>query len=108
MSRTSPPRQKVPRPQPPRVRRTTTYWGYTMYMPNGGVWKYGITRVGVSRPMAQQKDCQKDLGTTRKCTYKIQVVGTNYFQARVWEYVRIKSYLRQHGHCPWGQYMSCK
>ncbi|MET8949145.1 RHS repeat-associated core domain-containing protein [Streptomyces sp. NPDC004542] len=87
--------------------KNTRYYGYKIYRKNGGrIYKYGITKVGGSRPRSQIRSCQRYYN--KACGYKLIWRGKGWYNARVWEATKILKYVAHHGHCPPGQYKSCR
>ncbi|MFP1628972.1 RHS repeat-associated core domain-containing protein [Streptomyces sp. 5K101] len=83
--------------------KNTKYIGYMIYY-KGKIWKYGISRVGNSRPASQIRTCNKYYGTSSGCRYTVlrRNLG-GWFYARSWEAAMILQYVARHGHCPPGQ-----
>ncbi|WP_254876554.1 DNRLRE domain-containing protein [Streptomyces sp. CAI-85] len=87
--------------------KNTRYYGYKIYRKNGGrIYKYGITKVGGSRPRSQISSCQRYYN--KACGYKLIWRGKGWYNARAWEATKILKYVAHHGHCPPGQYKSCR
>jgi len=104
-------RYHVPRPQKTDFRKNDPYIIYAIYfnrLHDGKLdtWKYGISAVGVSRPKSQLRKCRAHSRTD--CTYQEMGRRTGYFAARELEYYYITQYVIHNGHCPLGQYYSCK
>jgi RHS repeat-associated protein len=82
--------------------------------PQSGVkltYKYGITRVGKSRPAGQITKCNthyRRMGGRGTCAYRVKRTVTGFYWARAWEATYIIVYVGQHGHCPPGQEKSCR
>ncbi|MEU7174586.1 LamG-like jellyroll fold domain-containing protein [Micromonospora tulbaghiae] len=68
-------------------------------------WKYGISRVGTSRPSGQISRCQTSMKA--RCRYVVKNRVTGWYNARSLEAGYITTYYLRHGHCPPGQYNSC-
>ncbi|MFJ9895393.1 DNRLRE domain-containing protein [Streptomyces sp. NPDC091280] len=69
-------------------------------------YKYGISRVGGSRPRSQLGSCKAYSGRT--CHYKIKKTVKGFYYARIAEAGYITMYAWNHGHCPPGQLKSCR
>ncbi|MFJ6199592.1 LamG-like jellyroll fold domain-containing protein [Micromonospora sp. NPDC092111] len=69
-------------------------------------WKYGISRVGTSRPSGQLTQCRTSMRAS--CRYVVRNRVTGWFAARSLEAGYITAYYMRHGHCPPGQYYSCR
>jgi RHS repeat-associated protein len=87
--------------------KRTKYIVYEIYRDRGNVtFKYGISRVGVSRPKSQIKTCEKYYDGA-DCDHAVRLRVTGWYYARMGEAGLIYAYARVHGHCPPGQYWSC-
>ncbi|RNL91391.1 hypothetical protein EFE23_23530 [Micromonospora solifontis] len=89
--------------------RLTKYIVYQISFWKGGkwrTWKYGISRVGTSRPSSQIARCQLSMGA--RCRYVVRNRVTGWYTARTLEASYILAYYTRHGHCPPGQYRSCR
>ncbi|NBE79940.1 LamG-like jellyroll fold domain-containing protein [Micromonospora rubida] len=69
-------------------------------------WKYGLSRVGTSRPSGQISKCKRNM-RVGACRYTVRNRVTGWYVARSLEAGYILAYYRRHGHCPPGQYWSC-
>jgi hypothetical protein len=69
----------------------------------GKIWKYGISRVGTSRPASQISTCNRYYGTIGGCRYTVMRRMTGWLNARSWETAMILKYVARHRHCPPGQ-----
>jgi hypothetical protein len=105
--------QRVPFPDPnswsARTYRRTIYGVYVIRFFRYGVWstwKYGETRVGVSRPWIQIGTCQLMMAAV--CAFDWIAIGRGWYRARVFEAFFIAAYKWNYGHCPWGQYRTCR
>lgn len=96
-----------------RKYKKTRYSVYRIFnKENRMTWKYGITRVGQSRPVSQLRKC----GTTRAYGWRARYgcgwewVGTRngWYGARYLEATLIARYARRYGNCPPGQRPSCR
>jgi hypothetical protein len=75
----------------------------------GKVWKYGISRVGQSRPASQISSCNRYYGASSGCKYTVLRSNMKgWFNARSWEAAMILKYVARHRHCPPGQAKSCR
>ncbi|WP_123307191.1 DNRLRE domain-containing protein [Cellulomonas sp. PhB143] len=84
----------------------STYYVYEIYRErDGATWKYGISRVGMSRAYSQVPNCGRKFGGS--CDAKRRLKVTGWFAARMGEAGLIYAYAARHGHCPPGQYYSC-
>lgn len=84
------------------------YIGYIIYY-SGRIWKYGISSVGASRPSSQISSCNRYYRIQRGCGYLVVRWGLRgWYNARKWEAAQILRYVARHGHCPPGQYVSCR
>jgi hypothetical protein len=63
-------------------------------------WKYGISRVGGSRPASQLGKCGRQEGRT--CHYTIRAWVRGWYEARMLEATYISLYAARYGHCPIG------
>ncbi|MFF6906215.1 DNRLRE domain-containing protein [Streptomyces sp. NPDC012389] len=102
----------VPLPNPnsksAKKHKKSKYIGYMIYY-KGKVWKYGISRVGKSRPAGQIKACNKYYRVQKGCAYTILKKSmTGWLNARSWEASIILRYVAKHRHCPPGQAKSCR
>lgn len=89
--------------------RLTKYIVYQIsYFKRGSwrTWKYGISRVGMSRPSGQIGSCQTSMRA--RCRYQVKNRVRGWFTARTLEAGYIEAYYWRHGHCPPGQYNSCR
>jgi RHS repeat-associated protein len=104
-------RPKVPWPGKGTGRSLTdkrNYIGYMIYF-YGRIWKYGISSVGASRPASQISSCNRYYRVSSGCRYQIIRWGLRgWYNARRWEAAQILKYVARHGHCPPGQYDSCR
>jgi len=108
--RTAPKRPRVPAPNPKAASvarySMVRYMVYHIYQANmspgsdRGTFKYGITRVGDSRPKSQYAACARRMGAA--CTHRAVVYVTGWYIARIWEAGLISSYVRRTGHLPPG------
>ncbi|MFE4826788.1 DNRLRE domain-containing protein [Streptomyces sp. NPDC056672] len=88
--------------------KNSKYIGYMIYY-KGKVWKYGISRVGQSRPASQISSCNRYYGTSSGCKYTVLRSNMKgWFNARSWEAAMILQYVARHRHCPPGQATSCR
>ncbi|MFE5406593.1 DNRLRE domain-containing protein [Streptomyces sp. NPDC056580] len=81
--------------------KNTKYIGYMIHH-KGKIWKYGISRVGTSRPQSQISACNRYYGTTG-CRWTVMRRTTGWLNARSWETAMILKYVARHRHCPPGQ-----
>ncbi|MGW3984070.1 DNRLRE domain-containing protein [Streptomyces mirabilis] len=82
--------------------KKTQYIGYMIHY-KGKIWKYGISRVGTSRPASQISTCNRYYGTIGGCRYTVMRRMTGWLNARSWETAMILKYVARHRHCPPGQ-----
>jgi hypothetical protein len=82
--------------------KNTKYIGYMIHY-KGKIWKYGISRVGTSRPASQISTCNRYYGTIGGCRYTVMRRMTGWLNARSWETAMILKYVARHRHCPPGQ-----
>ncbi|MFE5908157.1 RHS repeat-associated core domain-containing protein [Streptomyces wedmorensis] len=102
----------VPLPNPnsksAKKHKTTKYIGYMIHY-KGKIWKYGISRVGNSRPASQISSCNRYYGAAGGCRYTVLRRNLRgWFNARSWEAGMILIYVARHRHCPPGQAKSCR
>ena len=101
-----------------KVAATTYRWnvfyrGYEILYKEGGkwrTWKYGITsQQGNARLKDGVRACTRAEGIG-KCRAVVRVQAIfGYYYARSWEYAMIAAYaVKNWGHCPPGQWLSCK
>ncbi|MEU0414744.1 DNRLRE domain-containing protein [Streptomyces griseorubiginosus] len=89
--------------------KNTRYIVYEIYWTFRGhhhTYKYGISRVGTSRPRSQLRGCRAYAG--RSCHYTIKRTVKGFYYARAAEAGYIAMYAWSHGHCPPGQLKSCR
>ncbi|MFF7987208.1 DNRLRE domain-containing protein [Streptomyces sp. NPDC007901] len=82
------------------------YWNTGFLGWHHHTYKYGISRVGTSRPSSQLGKCNRYSGHT--CHYKVLHKVAGFYAARVMEASYIVVYAFWHGHCPPGQRKSCR
>ncbi|WP_433379246.1 DNRLRE domain-containing protein [Streptosporangium sp. CA-115845] len=99
-----------PNPNAPSAKkyRNTLYIVYKIESPTGLVWKYGISRVGKSRPASQISKCNAYYGVRSGCTYGIVMTTRGWYNARLTEARLIAGYVRVYKKCPPGQRKSCR
>ncbi len=110
----------VPMPSNTGFRANNEYKVYAIYTtrnaPLGPVnptsldtWKFGITSVGEGRPTGQITACKSD-SLSGQCSWRwvSDQTYTGFFSARMEEYGLILTYFVRWGHCPQGQYWSCR
>ncbi len=89
------------------------YGVYQIYVSRrtiGNTYKYGITRVGPSRPQSQEGLCRnhyKEQGLGCRWDWELRYVR-GWFHARKREAGLIARYKLMKGHCPPGQRVSCR
>ncbi|MFI7140061.1 DNRLRE domain-containing protein [Streptomyces massasporeus] len=97
-----------PRSKSAKKYKNSKYIGYMIYY-KGKVWKYGISRVGKSRPASQISSCNRYYRVSSGCRYTVLRSNMKgWFYARSWEAAMILQYVARHRHCPPGQAKSCR
>jgi len=86
--------------------QNTQYIVYRISSASGEVYKYGISRVGISRGNSQVLGCSSYFG--QPCEARTIVQTTGWVSARTREASLIGAYYIEHGHCPPGQLKSCR
>ncbi|MFG2943178.1 RHS repeat-associated core domain-containing protein [Streptomyces sp. NPDC048282] len=82
--------------------KNTKYIGYMIYY-KGKIWKYGISRVGKSRPASQISSCNRHYKVSSGCKYTVLRSNMKgWIRARSWEAGMMAIYVARHGHCPPG------
>ncbi|MGA4979857.1 DNRLRE domain-containing protein [Streptomyces cinereoruber] len=102
----------VPLPNPKsksaKKYKSSKYIGYMIYYKNK-IWKYGISRVGTSRPAGQISSCNRYYRAASGCKYVVLRGNMKgWLNARSWEAAMILKYVARHRHCPPGQAKSCR
>lgn len=86
-----------------RMPKTARYDVYAIYPIGGGTdtWKFGITRVGASRPRSQLGACGRHFGTDCDFTWLRRDIK-GWTRARKWEAGHAARFKSKFGHCPPG------
>ncbi len=111
-SQVSPIPRVIPKPTVTNYRSDKQYKVYEiMRISTRETYKYGITSGADinSRPQSQIRACESHFGD--QCTWnwtENQPAGPGHYAARLVEYDYIVKYYNRNGHCPPGQYYSCK